>query len=340
MNAFGAAFEHTILTAIPGALGARPLIDADIGVTFPVDAPSLSGKPGPARYRQLATYMRGFDLILTYNWGAMDAVMAHRLSRNMPPLIHHEDGFNGDEATRLRTKRNIFRRLALPTARALVVPSETLESIARKVWHQSPTRIANGIGVAAYGRPIVQIPRLVKSAGQITVGTLAGLRPVKNLPRLVRAVAAMPNARLVIVGEGPERANIIAEAARAGLDDRLIMPGFLPRPHEYIAHFDIFALSSDSEQFPISLIEAMAAGLPCVATDVGDVASIVSGPNRRFVTPVDDTAFTTALAILCGEPRTRQLIGDANRAKALAEYDEGVMIARYRTLYDIAIGES
>jgi glycosyltransferase involved in cell wall biosynthesis len=344
MNAFGDKFEHMILTAVPGALGARVLIDPEIRADFPTDAPSLSGKPAPARYRQLATYMRGFDLVLTYNWGAMDAVMAHRLShrlsRSMPPLIHHEDGFNADEATRLKTKRNIFRRLALPTARALVVPSHTLESVAREVWHQTPTRIPNGIDVSAYGALSLPIPGLNKIPGEIVIGTLAGLRAIKNLPRLVRAVAAIPNARLVIVGEGPERAAILAEAARTGLGDRLIMPGFMPHPQAYIGHFDIFALSSDSEQFPISLIEAMAAGLPCVATDVGDVATMVSTPNRQFISAPNDLAFASALASLCGEAPTRRLLGDANRAKALADYDERVMIARYCSLYDGAIRES
>jgi glycosyltransferase involved in cell wall biosynthesis len=343
MNAFGDEAEHVILTAVPGALGARVLIDSGVQVRFPADAPSLAGKPAPDRYRRLASYMRGFDLILTYNWGALDAVMAHRVARDVPPLVHHEDGFNADEATRLKVKRNLFRRLALPTARALVVPSATLESVARDIWHQPASRvhrIANGIDVPAYTRPIVQIPGLTISPGQIVVGTLAGLREVKNLPRLVRAVAAIPNALLVIVGEGPERARILLEAQRSGLDDRLVLPGFMPRPAEYIGHFDIFALSSDSEQFPISLIEAMAAGLPCVTTGVGDCASIVSKANRPFVTAVNDAAFADALARLCAEPQSRELLGIANRAKALAEYDERTMIARYRALYDAAFRES
>ncbi|CAN5391154.1 glycosyltransferase family 4 protein [soil metagenome] len=340
MNAFGNAAEHTILTAVPGALGARVAIDPAVRVNFPTDAPSLSGKPAPGRYRRLAGYMRGFDLILSYNWGAMDAVMAHRIARKMPPLIHHEDGFNADETTRLKTRRNVFRRLALPTARALVVPSKTLEMVARDIWHRTAIRISNGIDVSAYGRPTVEIPGLTKAGGEVIIGTLAGLRPVKNLGRLVRAAAAIPNARLVIVGEGPERANILAEAAASGLDDRLVLPGFLARPQDYIGHFDIFALSSDSEQFPISLIEAMSAGIPCVSTDVGDVATMVSDANRPFVTPVEGHGYAIALASLCADSQSRRLLGDANRAKALAEYDERVMIARYRTLYDVAIGDN
>ncbi len=77
--------------------------------------------------------MARFDLILTYNWGAMDAVMAHSLFGGylkLPPLVHHEDGFNQDEAERLKPSRNWFRRIALGKSAGLVVPSHRLEEIA------------------------------------------------------------------------------------------------------------------------------------------------------------------------------------------------------------------
>jgi glycosyltransferase involved in cell wall biosynthesis len=173
------------------------------------------------------------------------------------------------------------------------------------------------------------------------IGTLAGLRAVKNLPRLVRAFAAMreANARLVIVGEGPESDRIAAEARRLGVADRLLMPGFLADPARWIGHLDIFALSSDSEQFPISLVEAMAAGLPAVATAVGDVSSIVSDDNRPLiVAPEDEAGFAAALDSLAEQPRLRRAIGAANRARAAAEFDEGKMIAAYARLYGEAIG--
>lgn len=97
MNLMRARAAHTILSAVPGALGARDAIDSGIDVDFPADAPPLHGKPGLIRYGRLAHYMGRFDLVLTYNWGAMDGVMAHRLwapFMRLPPLIHHEDGFN------------------------------------------------------------------------------------------------------------------------------------------------------------------------------------------------------------------------------------------------------
>lgn len=343
MNAFGDRARHTILSAVPGALAARDAIDPGIAVDFPADAPSLAGKPGIGRYRQLSRYMHGFDLVLSYNWGAMDGVGARRAFGG-PPLVHHEDGFNADEAERLNAKRNLFRRLMLPTAHALVVPSLQLEAIARTVWRRDPIKISNGIETNLYTGFLddAALPGFRRDTGDIVVGTIAGLRPVKDLPKLVRAVAAQPDhVKLVIVGEGPERATVAAEAARCGISDRVSMPGFVDRPWRYAGLFDIFALSSLSEQFPISLVEGMAAGLPALATDVGDVAAMVAPENASFIVARDDEpGLAAALGRLVADPGLRTSIGTANRARAIAEYDEAAMIAAYAQLYGEALGET
>ena len=345
MNAFGDAAEHAVLSAAPGQLGARAAIAAGIRVTFPDDAPPLAGRPDPARLWRLSRYMRRFDLVLTYNWGAFDAVMASHLFGGAP-LIHHEDGFNEDEATALKSRRNLYRRIGLHGALRLVVPSARLERIALRAWGQTPARvvrIANGVPVARFARPPEPgaIPGFERRPGEIVVGTAAGLRAVKNLPRLVRAVAAMTNrnVRLIIVGEGPDSERIAAEARARGVAGRLLMPGFLADPARWVGHFDIFALSSDSEQFPISLVEAMAAGLPAAATAVGDVAAIVSDDNRPLIVePGDEAALAAALDSLADQPNLRRAIGAANREKAAALYDEARMIAAYARLYGDAVG--
>ncbi|HEU0099128.1 MAG TPA: glycosyltransferase family 4 protein [Allosphingosinicella sp.] len=343
MNAFGGAAEHAVISASPGELGAAKALDPAVKVEFPGDAPALGGLPGLPRLFRLSRYMRRFDLVLTYNWGAFDAVMARHLFGG-PPLVHHEDGFNQDEAGELKTRRNLYRRLGLAAAHRLVVPSGRLEAIARKAWAQPKAkvvRIANGIDVARYSVPPArEIPGLDQRPGELVIGTVAGLRPVKNLPRLVRAFAAMTSrdARLVIVGAGPESERIAAEARARGVGDRLVMPGFLADPALWIGRFDIFALSSDSEQFPISLAEAMAAGLPAVATAVGDVAQMVADDNRPLIVAAEDeAAFAAALDSLAERPDLRRAIGRANREKAVAEYDEARMIARYARLYEEAI---
>ncbi|TXC73997.1 glycosyltransferase family 4 protein [Sphingorhabdus soli] len=345
MNAFGATAQHTILSAMPGELGARDAIDPAIAVDFPTDAPSLQGKPGLRRYRALADYMRGFDLVLTYNWGAMDVVMAHRLfrsARGLPPLVHHEDGFNEDESVRRNWKRNAFRRLALKTASALVVPSRTLERIAAREWGAaSRTRmIRNGIAVAAYtGAPTEAIPGLATTEGDVVIGTVAGLRKVKNLPSLVAAAAALrAQARLVIVGEGPERSAIAAQAAACGWGDRFVLPGFMEKPHRWIGHFDILGLSSLSEQAPIAVIEAMAAGLPVASLDVGDVAAMIAPENLPFIAR-DEAALRDALTRLCSDAALRRSVGEANRRRAHELFEERDMIAAYVTLYGRLLGD-
>jgi glycosyltransferase involved in cell wall biosynthesis len=291
--------------------------------------------------------MRGYDLILSFNWGAMDGVMAHRLFRRLkrlPPLIHHEDGFNADEAHTRDPLRNRYRQIALSRAKALVVPSNELAHIAQKEWYQKAEKvhqIPNGIDVRAYAgrRPVAAIPGLEED-GRLVVGTLAGLRPVKNLRRMVRAVEPLKDkVRLVIVGEGEERESILTEARALGIDD-VLMPGFLPRPQDYVGAFDIFALSSDSEQFPISLVEAMAAGLPVVSTDVGDVSAMVARSNRPYVVAPDSLSdFRAALGKLVADPALRAKIGEANRKRALKCFDEAVMFQLYGELYGEAIGD-
>ena len=347
MNAWDDRVRHTIVSGVDGHYGARDGIAAGVPYEIAQDPPPLTGRPSVARYEAIARYMRRFDLVLTYNWGAIDAVMARRcFARDMPPLIHHEDGFNQDEAKGLKLERNLFRRIALPAAQALVVPSELLERIALRAWKQPRERvrrIANGIPVAAFAakpKPGA-IPGFKRKPGEVVIGTMAGLRAVKALPTLVTAVGGLAKpARLVIVGEGPERAAIEAAARNMGLADRVTLPGFLPEPHRYVGLFDIFALSSLSEQFPISVVEAMAAGLPVVAPPVGDVAAMVAAENRPYLARTGDAVrIRDALESFATHAELRASVGAANRARAAAHFDEAAMIAAYGALYGEALGK-
>ncbi len=349
MNIWGKRAKHSLLIGNPSMRGACAAIDPDVDAHVVEDGPSIMGGLSYAGLSAIAHYMKQFDLILTYNWGAMNAVMAHRLFRRalrLPALVHHEDGFNADEAARLSIKRNLFRRVALGGAQALVVPSCQLERIAVCAWSQSTRKvhhIPNGIDAAAYARrPFPDaIPGLTKSDDRVVVGTLAGLRAVKNLPRLVRIAAPLADRiTLVIVGEGPEREKIVAEARQLGLD-ALVMPGFMARPQDYVGLFDIFALTSDSEQFPISLVEAMAAGLPVLSTDVGDVCQMLSSSNRPYLfAPTDETGLARGLAALVADSGLRARLGAANQNRAMDAFDENGMVARYAALYGTAAGSS
>lgn len=337
-----AGAEHAIVSGDPACRAAAGAIDRKRTVAWPA-FPPLAGKPLPGRLKRLAAAMAGYDLVCTYNWGAMDAAMAHTLFADvykLAPLIHHEDGFDEDEAAGLKRSRNLYRRIALGRSAALVVPSRTLERIALETWQQPRSRvqrIPNGIATQAFAKAPKRdgLPGLVKRRGELWVGSMAGLRKVKNLPALVAAFSALPEPwQLVIAGEGPEREAILAAAESHQVEHRVHLPGFVAEPARVAGLFDIFALSSHSEQFPVSVVEAMAAGVPVVAPRVGDIAAMVANENDPcLVAPGDAPGLAGALARLAADPAQRKRIGDANRAKARVEYDEAGMIERYRALY-------
>ncbi len=339
INAFGPDIEHSIVSAQSGALGAASAIAKGMTVHYPQDFPALNGKPSPARLRRIAMAMQPFDLVLSYNWGAMDGVMAHTVFRDflkLPPLVHHEDGFNEDEAMRLKKRRNIYRRVALFRSSGLVVPSTRLEQIALGPWGQPRRRvhlIGNGIDTNAFANKPKpdSLPRVIKRDGEKWVGTMAGLRAVKNLPRLVRAFSDLPEHwQLVIFGDGPEREAIRDEAMRMNVAPRVQRPGFVTEASKAVALLDIFALSSDSEQFPISVVEAMAAGLPVASFDVGDVAAMIAPENREFIAPAgDEAALAEKLEMLAVDDGLRAQVGEANRLRAVREYDEKTMVSKY-----------
>jgi glycosyltransferase involved in cell wall biosynthesis len=345
MNAFGDRARHTIVSGVPDQYSARDAIAKGISYEIAQNPPPLTGRPSVGRYEAIAKYMRRFDLVLSYNWGAIDAVMAKRVfAKGMPPVVHHEDGFNADEAMKLKPQRAVYRRMAFTAAYAVVVPSMTLEWVATNIWKQSAPRlhrIPNGINTALYARkPDPRaIPGFVRKPGEVIVGALAGLREVKNLPALVRATAGCSaRVRLVIVGEGPERARIEMAARALEMQDKVLLPGFLPDPHKYVGLFDIMALSSLSEQFPISVVEGMAAGLPIASVPAGDIPHMVSEENRPYITPHSgEVDLRDAIQALAADAKLRATVGKANRAKAVLEFDEKAMIAAYTRLYEEAV---
>lgn len=342
INAWGRDANHALVSGDLDKRGAARLLSPKVKTSWP-RFPALQGTPSLGRLKRLAAAMAGYDLICTYNWGAIDAVMAHTLFADvykLPPLVHHEDGFNEDEVVRLKTRRNWYRRIALGRTAALVVPSKKLERIALDIWQQPRTRvmrIANGIETRAFsGTPKRDVlPGLIKRRDEFWLGSLAGLREVKNLGVLVRAIGALPPAwQLVIAGEGPEREALWQLAVAQGVEDRVHFPGFIAQPERIVGLFDMFALSSHSEQFPISVVEAMAAALPVVAPRVGDIGEMVASENGPFLSdPGDEAGLLVNLQRLADSAPDRKRIGQANRDKARAEYDAMGMTQRYRALY-------
>jgi len=305
-----------------------------------LDVPAEKGKAlSPANLRRFRRVLRDFrpDALLTSNFGTIEWALANQLGGHVRH-IHMEDGFGPDEAAGRQLPRRVWlRRVALRRAE-VVVPSRGLERIAKSEWRLPAKRvhlIPNGINTARFASTRARI------AGPLRIGFVGALRPEKNVARLLRAFALLPPepaAKLLIAGDGPERPALHALAGELGLGPRVRFLGALPDPEHVLADLDLFALSSDTEQMPLSLLEAMAAGLPAVVTDVGDIAHMLAEPNRRFVVARDERALTGAMATLLHDPAARHAIGAANQAKVRAEYDEARMAERYAALIDARPG--
>jgi glycosyltransferase involved in cell wall biosynthesis len=328
-NRFGARARHAVI-AMDGNLAARDRLSPDLAVAYPPVVIRKGDTLG--NVRRFAAQLRSLrpDLLVTYNWGAIEWAMANALIGRRH--VHIEDGFGPEEQARQLPRRALTRRLVLRRA-TVVLPSRTLRRIATDIW-RLPARcvryVPNGIDLARF-RPAEPGARAVP-----VIGTVAGLRPEKNLARLLRAFAALPApARLRIVGDGPQRPALAALTAALGIAERVEFMGAMADPAPAYRGFDLFALSSDTEQMPLSVLEAMASALPVAATDVGDVAGMLAEPNRRFVVARDEAALAGALAALLADPALRQALGAANRARAEAEFDQERMFATYGALLGV-----
>jgi glycosyltransferase involved in cell wall biosynthesis len=273
---------------------------------------------------------------VTYNWGAIEWAIANR--PRIAPHLHVEDGFGPEEADR-QLRRRVWARRLLLRGSLVVLPSRTLLRIAAETWRLDPSRlrhVPNGIDCDRFAARPAETPRLPWSAVEPVIGTVAGLRREKNLKRLLHATAQAARTvpcRLVVVGDGPERPALEAIAGELGIADRVLFAGYASDPRVWYAVFDVFALSSDTEQMPYAVMEAMADGLPVAATAVGDVPFMVSKPNRAFLAPCDEEPLGNALRRLVESPELRAVIGEANRRKARREFDERIMFAAYESLF-------
>ncbi|MGC9268578.1 glycosyltransferase [Acidiphilium sp.] len=328
-NGYGARFSHAIV-ALDGDISCRDRLDPSLDVSFPAIQAMTGGLA--SRLRGIAQVLRRLrpDLLITSNWGAIEWAIAHQLTMR-GRHIHTEDGFGRDERDRQIPRRVLTRRLVLRGSE-VIVPSQTLYDTATRVWRLPAARlhyIPNGIDLARFS-PADGVP-----AGMAVVGCVAALRPEKNVGRLIRAGAIARRDQmfqLTILGDGPERGALEALAAEAGLAVRFA--GAVADPAPLYRAFSVFALSSDTEQMPLSVMEAMACGLPVVATDVGDIARMVAPENRAFLTPRDDQALGAALAALLADPARAAAIGQANRRRAEAQFDFTAMAARWAALLD------
>ncbi len=338
-------YRHTVL-ALDGNLGMAPILSSAVAIECVV--PNFNKR---ASFRNLPLFRRtiaqyGPDVLVTYNWGAMEWCLANRF-RPLARHIHIEDGFGPEEKHKQLARRVWMRRIALSGHQTQVVlPSRLLERIALAEWRLplgSALYIPNGVDRARFAsaaearRARINDPARTQT---IVVGTIATLRPEKNLAHLIRMFAAVaaqrPSAalKLMIVGDGPERALLEAEARSTGRSEQIIFTGQTSTPENALAEMDLFVLSSVTEQMPLSVLEAMAAELPIVSFAVGDVNDMVAAENTPFVVhPDDEAGFRRNMDLLCADRDLRFRLGRANRAEALARFDHRLMVTRYAQLF-------
>lgn len=327
-NHFGTRYRHAVI-AMDNRHGARTRLDPSLDVKFPLFTPTRGDSLRTIRSAwRLLRKLRPARLV-TSNWGSIEWALANRAG--LVPHLHTEDGFGPDERARQLPRRVWTRRVAL-AGHPVAVPSRTLQRIATETWRLPPRHVhyvPNGVDLARFtpGSPRPRTPSVI--------GTVAVLRTEKNVARLLQAFALLPpgTARLLVIGDGPERATLEALASALGIAADVEWAGYIRDPAPLFHTMDIFALSSDTEQMPLSLLEAMAAGLPAACTDVGDVASILPVDQRPYIVPLDDDALAHALRTLAADPALRTRLGAANRARAAAEFDQSAMFAAWDSLY-------
>jgi glycosyltransferase involved in cell wall biosynthesis len=338
INHLGKRFRHTVI-ALDNNFDAAEGVAGDLDVAV---LPTRAAK-GVLLHNlacsALALRRLRPDLLLTYNWGAIEWAAASRFSP-VSRHLHLEAGFSQGEADSQLPRRVLFRRWALARCALIVVPSRQLEDLARRVWRLPVSRVVyvpNGVDAARFAAPVSDgVPGFTRRPGEMVIGTVAPLRPEKNIGRLLRVFAMLkfPHPlRLIIAGDGGQRLSLERLAAELGIADRVIFTGQVV-PEAVLGAFDIFALSSDTEQMPNALLEAMAASRAIAAVNVGDVKKIVCEDNREFIVDRDDAgAFAEAFTRLLCDPERRQTLGYANRRRVLTEFSQERMFSAYSRIF-------
>lgn len=278
-------------------------------------------------------------IVHTHSWGTLiEGLAAARLAR-VPAVVHGEHG-----TLQLRRYQRVLQRAAwAATDRLLSVSSRLSERMARETGYPLDriTTIRNGVDLARFGAVSRADARraLGLDAGTPVVGTVGRLVPVKDHVGLVEAMAGVcrsePRAVLLLAGDGPEQAAIEARVEALGLRSSVRLLGHRPDVETVLAALDLFVLSSVSEGLSNTILEAMAAGAPVVATRVGGADEmVVEGATGLLVESGQAGALATAIAGLLADDARRAAMGAAGRRRVEAEFELAGMVRRYDALYE------
>lgn len=337
VGALGDGYEHAV-AAMDGNYDAERLIPTGVAWRrVEITAKSGDGVSLGAmwRYRRMLARERP-DVLLTSNWGAIEWLLVNR-GPGAAPHIHFEDGLGADEtADAPNASRAWARRRAFPgKGRRFVTTSGAMRDVLSRHWGAKPSQIElipNGVDIDRFAR-------IEREGGRspVRIGAIGALRPEKRFDRLIDLIATLRergrDVSGMLVGDGPERAALETHAASKGVAEAVHFVGAQADTPAFLEQMDIYSVTSEAEQAPIGLVEAMASGLPVVATAVGDVPEMLSTANALFVRPSDDDSGLAAAAeLLATDPRARLEVGAANKERAGERFSLTSMAERYDAL--------
>lgn len=299
-------------------------------------------------YRRLFGAIRELSpaIVHTRNLGALDALPPAWLA-GVPARVHGEHGWNIDDLSGENVRHRRLRSLYRPLVDHYVSVSEHLACYLREtigVPNERVTQIYNGVDSHRFRPGEAGLPHGdFGDPRNVVIGTVGQLRPEKNQGMLVDAFArlvaqgheAAGRLRLVVVGNGPEENDLERRVAEAGIADRVWLAGARNDIPELLRALDLFALPSKTEGISNTILEAMATGLPVVATDVGGNAElIVDGATGTLVPADDPDAMADALWRYARDPQRRSEHGSAARRRVLERFSLETMVDAYTRVYD------
>lgn len=291
------------------------------------------------------------DVVHSHNWGTLlETVLARRWA-GTPRHVHAERGtlFGSVKLTGWQRHLRVpAARWAMLQADQLLTNAQSISGRMQNVFGLTPAQIEvipNGVdlpgGAAPAGARDEVRMQLGVSAGAVVVGSVGRLVDVKDFGTLLAAVGQLVGAgrdiHLLLVGDGPRQQALVEQADRAGVAERLHLPGQQENVGHWLAAMDVYVNSSVSEGMSQSIVEALAAGLPLVVTDVGDNALLAGRggePNGLVVPAADATAMAAALQTLVEDLALRRQFGRRSLAAHGENYSVAGMMGRYHALYE------
>lgn len=337
-------FEHTVLSLTTVGEFARRIESK--GVRFI----ALDKPPGHAvgLYPRLWRLLRELrpDVLHTCNIAPLEIVPVAWLA-GVPRRIHVEHGWDAHDPQGLSRKYRWLRRFYRPFVSRFVSVSADLDRYLRDavgVPQAQRCLVGNGVDTQAFrpdgGAAPGDCP--FRPGDHWIVGTVGRMMTVKNQPLLARAFVELlrqrpelaARARLVMVGDGPLRAEVERVLREAGRQELAWLPGARGDVAELLRSLDVFVLPSQAEGTSCTLQEAMASGRAVVATAVGGTPDLVRDGCDGLLVPSDDeSAMVNALARLHDEPALAQSLAHAARRRAVAEFSIDTMISAYDSLF-------